>query len=281
MADKTVKHFVIVRFFERKVAGYVHDIFDVNFVSRIVLLAKSNLLSSLENQTNKNFEVIFLVNDIYLSDEKYGFIFTELQDGITVPLKFMKSVELRQRIIEAYDDYDFVIQSRMDYDDFVYKDAVADTQSKINECERVLFYGYNKGYVYFNEELYSFYDLYKNKGMGHSAVFQSLMLKSEFAKKLPYKNVYNLSHSKAKLSLKDFLEKNSVEFAENMFQQNTTANALIFFRHNITETNKGKPFTETEPPPRVNEKKKLVSETVTKKEIEEEFGFHYELKSIK
>ena len=72
MADKTIKHFVITRFFEHKVAGYIHDIFDVNFLSDCVLLTKNNLLKSLENQTNKNFEIIFLVNDKYLTDEKNG-----------------------------------------------------------------------------------------------------------------------------------------------------------------------------------------------------------------
>lgn len=156
MANKTIKHFVTVRFFEKKVAGYIHDIFDVNFLSERVLLTKNNVLKTLENQTNKNFEIIFLVNDKYLSEEKYGFIFTELNTEITLPIKFMNSGQLRQLVKETYSDYDFVIQSRIDYDDFVYKDAVADTQSKIEECENILSYGYSQGYVYFNGELYVF-----------------------------------------------------------------------------------------------------------------------------
>ena len=281
MADAKIKHFVIVRFFEHKVAAYIHDIFDVDFVAERVLLAKNNLLSSLENQTNKDFEVIFLVNDKYLSDEKYGFIFTELQNGISFPLRFMKSDTLRRLIHDTYDEYDFVIQSKIDYDDFVYKNAVADTQSKVNECNNILAYGYNKGYVYFNGELYPFYDLYQYNGMAHSAVFQSLILKSEFAKKLPYVNLYSFIHTVIKVRLKDFLEKNGFEFFENMFQQNASDNALIFFRHDSTESNQGKPYSETEPPGRIKGKKKLTTVDITKKQLEEEFGFTgYELKSI-
>lgn len=285
MADKTVKHFVVVRFFERKVAGYVHDIFDVNFVAERVLLAKKNLLSSLENQTNKNFEIIFLVNDRYLSEEKYKFIFTELQDGITVPLKFTKSAMLRRLVKDAYNDYDFVIQTRIDYDDFAYKDAVADTQAKIDECNSILAYGYNKGYVYFNDEMYPFYDLYLRKDTdrqgGHSAVFHSVILKSEFAKKIPYIGAYSLDHTNVKSKLKEFLEKNGVEFAENMYRYNASDNALIFFRHDFTESNKGKPYTENEPPGRVKGKKKLTGNDITKKQLEDDFAFHYDLKSIK
>ncbi len=281
MADKTLKHFIIVRFFERKVDGYVHDIFDVDFVSACVLLAKNNLLRSLENQTNKNFEIIFLVNDEYLLDEKYKFIFTELQNGITVPIKFMKSNTMRQLIRDAYNDYDFVIQSKMDYDDFVYKDAVADTQAKVDECNSILAYGYNKGYTYFNGELYPFYDLYEKLGMGHTAVFQSLILRAEFAKKLSYIGIYSFSHNRVKSFLKDFLEKNGGTFSEDMYQYNASDNALIFFRHDATSTNKGKPFTS--PPSRVKGKKKLTNEDgLTKKQLEDEFGFTgYELNSIK
>ena len=281
MADKTIKHFVIVRFFERKVTGYIHDIFDVNFVSERVLLAKNNLLKSLENQTNKNFEIIFLVNDKYLSDEKYKLIFNELQDEITISLRFMKSTEVPELIKDACNNYDFVIQSKIDYDDFVYKNAVAETQSKITECDSVLAYGYCKGYVYFNRELYPFYDLNERFGMGHSAVFQSLVLRSEFASKLPYISLYGFIHNRIKVQLKAFLEKNGVNFFENMFQQNTSDNALIFFRHDATETNKGKPYTKDNVPGRVKGKKILTTADITKQQLEDEFGFFYDLNSIK
>ncbi|MBD3879680.1 MAG: hypothetical protein SR1Q5_08405 [Quinella sp. 1Q5] len=280
MSNKTIKHFVITRFFERKVEGYIHDIFDVNFVSEQVLLAKNNVLKSLENQTNKNFEIIFLVNDKYLSEEKYGFIFTELKSGITLPIRFMRSNTLRELIQGAYNSYDFVISTKIDYDDFAYKNAVADTQNKVEECDRILSYGYNKGYVYFDKELYPFYDLYEKNGMAHASIFQSLILESSFAKNLPYVNAYSFGHAKVKSLLKAFLEKNGVEFSEKMFQYNDSDNAFIFFRHDATSSNKGIAYTKTNLPPRVRGKKKLTVKDITKKQLEEEFNFHYDLKSI-
>ena len=274
MADRTIKHFVIVRFFEHKVKGYVHDIFDVNFVAGRVLLAKNNLLKSLENQTNKNFEIIFLVNDRYLSEEKYKFIFTELQDGMTVPVKFMKSVELRQRITDAYDDYDFVIQSRIDYDDFAYKDAVADTQAKVEKCNNIFSYGYGKGYAYFNGNLYPVL-----RPSYQLSPFVSFILKSSFAKNFPYIGVTGFNHAKIRESLKIFLEKNGLEFSADMYQNNLSANAFIFFRHDATSTNKGKAYTE--PPSFIKKLKALTDKDITKKQLEEEFGFFYDLDSIK
>ena len=266
-------------FFERKVPEYIHDIFDVNFLSGRVLLAKNNVLKTLENQTNKNFELIFLVNDRYLSEEKYGFIFTELKTEIILPIKFMNSGQFRQLVKETYSDYDFVIQSRIDYDDFVYKDAVADTQSKIEECENILSYGYSKGYAYFNGELYIFPlpNYFKN---GQMSVFQSWICKSSFVKDLPYMSPYTFNHTKVKPMLKEFLEKNGVAFSENMYKNNVTTNAFIFFRHDSTWSNAGKPYLEI--PAFIRRQRKLTSEDITKKQLAEEFGFvGYEFKSIK
>lgn len=278
MSGATVKHFVIVRFFERKIAGYIHDIFDVDFVTERVILAKKNLLSSLENQTNKNFEIIFLVNDKYLTDEKYGFIFTELQDGITVPIKLMKSNTVKQRIRDAFNDCDFVVQSRIDYDDFVYKDAVADTQAKVDNCKDILFYGYCKGYTYFNGDLYTF-PVPHYSSNGQMSVFQSCILESSFGKKIPYIGVLSFMHTKVKPDLKNFLEKNGFEFRDDMYRKNVSANAFIWFRHDATWSNRGNPFVEL--PKSITRNGVIIDTDITKKQLEDDFAFHYDLNSIK
>ena len=63
-----------------------------------------------------------------------------------------------------------------------------------------------------------------------------------------------------------------------MFKENHTAYAYIYFRHDFSQeqlaVHGGKPF-------KFDEKKKLTAEKITKKQLEEEFGFHLELKSIK
>ena len=278
MADKTIKHFVVVRFFPKQNANYPYSIFDVDFLSKQLVLAK-NILKSLENQTNINFELFFSLNKKHFSDKKYAFIFSTLRDTTTLPITFVawRSGKIKSLVQDAYNNYDFVIQSRMDFDDFIYKDAVEDTQNKIAECENVLSYGYCKGYMYFNGDLYSRLALFNE--IGHIGIFQSLIMKSSFAKNLPFASAYLGGHHKIKLALKSFLEKNGVEFSENMFQQNTSTNAYIYYRHEFSTD----VLAAKRDVVKLIEKRNLaIVEDVTKKQLEEEFGFAgYELNSIK
>lgn len=295
MAGKRIKHFIFSRFFPRLRPNYPYDILDVDFLSKQLPLTK-NVLRSLENQTNENFELIFVLHPNFFLDPKYEFIFSTLKDSTTLPIKFMEyskrfflhlpkstDPELKSSLFslveEATNKYDFVITTKMDFDDFIYKNAVEEAQNKINECETVLLYGYNTGYQYVStsHELYTHISKYSLEG--HHSIFQSLILKSEFAKKLPYCTVDNFSHTKAGIELKEFLEINGVEFSENMFQESAIKNAYIYFRHEYSCTiligHGGKVRGS-------GIKREITSEYVTKKQLEEEFGFTgYELKSIK
>lgn len=276
MASATVKHFVFVRFFPFKLPTFQRDIFDTDFLATQVSLAKNNLLKSLENQTNKNFEICFLANDRYFAEPKYEFILKELGDSPTVPIKFIKRGD--HSVQDAYNDYDFVIQTRVDFDDFMRKDVVADTQSKVAECDSILSYGYSKGYTYFNEELYNF-PVPGYAQSGQMSTFQSWIIKSSFAKKIPPVSAYPCEHTKTKPFLKDLLAKNGFEFSENMYQNNITANAFIYFRHDATWMNAGKPYTAR--PKQDIGSEILTDKDITKKQLEDDFAFHYELKSIK
>ena len=276
MADVTIKHFVFSRFFSWLRGNYPYDIFDVDFLSSQLPLTK-NILRSMENQTNQNFEMIFLFHPkVYDNPKKYEFIFSTLKESTTLPLKFMKSGDAGNFVKAASNDCDFVIQSRMDFDDFIFKDAVAEAQSKVNECENILAYGYCKGYKYVCKELDRY--LWRDKASHHS-IFQSLIEKSSFAKNFPPIAAFNLCHDHFKRDLKETLEKNGVEFSENMFQQNTTTNAYIYFKHEHSADQLIRLKGATLVPP----KKPLTTEDIgfTKKQLEEEFGFFYELNSIK
>lgn len=276
MSDESIKHFIIVRFFPRQNADYPHDIFDTDFLSKQLIVAK-NILRSLENQTNKNFELIFELNKKHFSDKKYAFVFATLRNSTTLPITFeaFGSGKLEFLLGNAYYNYDYVIQSRMDFDDFIFKDAVADTQSKVRECENVLSYGYCKGYMYFDGELYSY--PYLSDGQGHLGIMQSLIFKSSFADKLRLFSVYKGGHHRVKPALKNFLEANGISFSENMFQQNTSTNAYIYFRHefsNDTLVHKRDPIAL------VKLKKLTLVKYIAQKQLEEEFGFFYDLKPV-
>ena len=96
MADATVKHFIFSRFFPYQRKGYPYDVLDVDFLSKQLPLAK-NILSSLENQTNKNFDLVFLVNEKFFDNPTYEFVFKTLCgeialekafDNVTLSVKF-------------------------------------------------------------------------------------------------------------------------------------------------------------------------------------------------
>lgn len=270
-SNKKIKHFIFMRFFSFEDPKYPYDIYDVVFLTKQILLAKNNALHSLENQSDKNFELFFLVNSNFFDDPKYKFVFSALQCATTLPVKFIKSKEQYLLVRTALKQYDFVIQSRMDFDDFIFKNAVADTHSKIDECDKILAYGYCKGYKYFNGRFYPFND--KFSGTGHNGILQSLILKSSFAKKLPFIGTYTFNHRKVKIGIKEFLEKNGLEFSENMFQQNTSTKAFVYFRGNFSHC-------ELANHPGEFERLKKATPTddkITKKQLEEEFGFDYKL----
>lgn len=275
MPDKRIKHFIFVRFFTFEDPKYPHDIYDVIFLTKQLLLAKHNALPSLENQTNKNFELVFMVNPKFFGNPKYDFVFSALQCATTLPVKFIKPNEQARLIKDAYETNDFVISSRMDFDDFIFKDGVADTQNKVKECDSILSYGYCKGYKCFDRELYNCLLLYKK--VGHHSILGSMILKSTFAKKLPFIGVYSFNHTKVKIGIKGFLEKNGLEFSENMFQQNISTSAFIYFRGDFSHCELANLPGEFE---RLK-KAKPTNDKLTKKQLAEEFGFHLKLNSIK
>ena len=239
-------------------------------------LAK-NILKSLENQTNKDFELVFIANPKYFDNPKYEFVFSTLQDFTALPLKFIKPADVPALLKDAYENYDFVIQSGMDFDDFVFKGVVADIQSKVNECNNILTYGYAREYIFSKNELYTLLPTdrgYLINNIGYASCY-SLILKSSFAKTLPVIGINGLAHSNMITNLKSIFEKNNIEFPEGVYQKNTAINGIIYFRHEFAREHllgHGK----------TKGKRPLTNEDgLTKKQLEEDFAFFYDLNSIK
>ena len=264
-----------MRFFPKQDINYLYNVLHKGFLLKQLALAKNNGLKSLGNQTNKNFEIVFYVNEKLFVDESYKFILTTLKDAVDVPVHFPKRGEYKAWVQDAYDKYDFVIQSRMDIDDFLHKDVIADTQSKINECENILLYGYCKGYSYADGILRRIF--YPSRGIGHLGILQSEIWRSSFAPSLPFFDSYFYGHHRAKTKLKEIVEKSGIEFSEKMFQQNLTMDAWIYFRHEFSHfivLHNGAPDTW------IVDRGEVTAEELTKKQLEKDFGFDYVLKSI-
>ena len=274
-SKKKIRHFVEVRFFPSQDTKYLYNILSRQFL-KMQLPLVDNLFRSLENQTNKNFEVVFIMNPAFFESKNYQFIFSHLKGATTLPVSFVLSGSLIPFITNAVYENDFVIQTRMDFDDFVYKDAVADTQSKVEECSKIMIYGYCKGYSYFDGEMLPYFHNYN--GVGHHSIFQSVIMKSSFIKNLPLRTAYFGSHSKVKNRLSGYVSKYGYKFSEDMFQQNTSANAFIYFRHEFAHYILTKRLNKTV---RTEMENALTSKDITKKQLKEEFGFTLELNSIK
>ena len=275
MSEKKVKHFIMVRFFPKQNRKYLYNILSEHFLRPQLVLA-NNLFNSLNNQTNKNFELVFIMHPWFIKSPNYEFVLSGLKVGTTVPVTFVTFDTLLPLVEKAFEEYEYVIQTRMDFDDFVYKDAVADAQSKVDTCDSVLSYGYCKGYSYLDGDLLPYYNLCSE--VGHHSVFQSLILKSSFAKEIGSFTVFYGAHNKIKDALQKRLEQNNFEYSDNMFQQDTTTNAFIYYRHegalHPMLINKMNPSVTSQI------KNKLTSADITKKQLKEEFGFELELNSI-
>lgn len=289
-----IKHFILMRFFSFYDPRYPHNIYDVDFLAKNLNLAKNNGLPSLANQSSKNFTLLFLVNEKFFDNKKYKFIFKTLQDCCTeaaIDFKFIKispkrfvnkvpkyeSTELPALFKDAFNNYEYVIQSRMDFDDFLYKDAIADTQRKVDECETLLAYGYSKGYSYVNGELYSILKTFNH--MGYLGVLGSMIMKSSLAKTIPFFTMFNFSNDKTKLFLENYCAKNGIEFSENMLQINTEVEAFVYYRHedsHATET-----ISKGDPTRKVRKLTPLTAADITKKHLAEEFACHLEFNQIK
>ena len=276
LVKPSVKHFVFINFFPAQVRQYLYNVLAPKFLEMQLPLAK-NSLSSLENQTDKNFEVIFYVNPKFVDNPEYEFIFTTLKNSTTLPIKFISSkAEWESLIKEAMNGYDFVIESKMDLDDFVFKGAIEDIKSKVPECDSVLTYGYTRGYVYVEGELWNYIQNYYI-GLGYSSIFYSLIIRTSAVKEWPFGclDITRPGHNKVKPTFEEIYAKNNLEFKDSMFRQNSTTDAYIYFRHDFTRE---KLVYNRSKIPKIP---KLTTADITKKQLEEEFGFSgYELKSI-
>ena len=111
-----IKHFIITRFFSQNFEKTNEELFSEKFLSNGFKLVKKNFIKTLENQTNKNFEVIIMIhNDIDIDKIKPLY---DIESSFKISIIRKKDID--KYISEFYDTFDFIITTRLDYDDFVY-----------------------------------------------------------------------------------------------------------------------------------------------------------------
>lgn len=226
-----IKHYVITRFLTSGGMGLHEKIYDDDIILQGVEYVNNYFIPSLNNQTNKNFEIIFLINDKH--DEINSNI-KLLNNVITnIPCHIVKKNNLDVFISNNSKDYDYLITSRMDYDDLVYNNAVEDIQQYVKlKPKYLLTYGYTNGTLLRGKKLYIYNPNYTN---GYFSVFFSCII-----------NLHNLSainvcqlgnHTNIKESIQNICLSKNILYDENMFIMPKEDNYyFVWVRHENTSS---------------------------------------------
>lgn len=228
-----IKHYVIIRFYcvdmiERE------KLFDLNLLNNAVYIFEKYTLKSLENQTNKNFEIVLMIHDEI--DENYEPIIKLKSIKSEIQINIIRFSELRNFILNNIKGYDYLITSRMDHDDMVYSNAVGEIQSKCNENVPFYYNGYDRLITMINDDYKNCYKFYPDYG-GNGAIniFQSVILNLNYTKQIKY-NIFSLSHTKGKEQFITWFKDNNFKFKDEYFNINHLEDSCIYIKHEFNHS---------------------------------------------
>lgn len=118
-----ITHYIITRFMNNMNLGYGAKIFDKEILRDSSKYLNYNLIKSLENQTDLNFELLVVIHDNNDSDFIKSLIKTSLVFHV------IKNKDLNN-YIRKHITGDFLITTRIDYDDFIKNNAVSECKQK-------------------------------------------------------------------------------------------------------------------------------------------------------
>ena len=244
MNEKKTSHLLITRFFPFQLQNYERDTGDPAFLSEQAQIFKSNLLASLSNQTNKSTRLAIVVNgENYRGDEKTAAIIDGLRDSspvetTVIPCGF-SDVENGFTCDETYQSFlnnaesecDYLIETRADFDDFFYSDAVQRVVDLASEnLSGITAHGYCRGITFVSDsEMYGF-DFFTDRQQrpGVWSVFASLIINCGDMAGKSFTSIYNFNHGKIGADLKQYGVENDVE---THYIQDPLDDAFIYVRH--------------------------------------------------
>ena len=141
MEKISLKHFVITRFlafdFQNK-----HLIKNKEYIEFCFKKLKTNFIATLNNQINKNFEIIILT-----SKEFFDLVSQRLpkcENKINIIL-FDKNYKELTTFLEQYKCYDYIITTNLDYDDFLLNTAIERIQKACHINTTFKLFGFSNG----------------------------------------------------------------------------------------------------------------------------------------
>lgn len=228
----TINHFVIIRFYcinndnQEKLLSY-------NFLHEKLEIFKNYTLKSLENQSCKKFEIILLIHGGL--DNNHPIIYELNNIKSSIKIHIIKFSQL-SKFLSNYNNCKFLITTRIDPTDVVYKDAVFKTQSIINSSKKVLiWFAFQNGLTMIND---NFDDVRlftpKYKQIGSMSIWQNLIIQPQRITDL--ENVYDLGpHYNCLPKLIEFENKyNILDYEKDYIYDDIEKESWIYINHTNT-----------------------------------------------
>ena len=229
-----IKHYIVIRFYSSNMMDK-EKLFDTSLLLNGVKVFKQYLLKSLENQNNKNFEIILMIHDeININNDAIKELYN-IKSSLNINVLRMK--DLDKFINKNRIGNDFLIITRVDHDDLIINTAVNDIQHKVNINIPLFYYGYCNGCTMINNDINNVYEFFpRYNGNGSISIFQSLIINQH--KINEFINIYKLGpHTNQKETFINILKEHNFKFYENMFNIDTV-NYLqfIYIKHNFNHS---------------------------------------------
>lgn len=227
-----IGHYVITRFLSNSKLGFGERIFDEDVIQDRLSYLRTYFIPTMNNQTVKNFTVIFLINDKH--DTKNSGI-KELYDmKLDMPFKVLKESEymkyIRYKTADAHKRK--LILTRMDDDDLVNYKAVEEIQKYAIEINNDIFsYGYNSGMILYEGKLYPF-PTPSYRAQGYFSIFESVCVWCESL--WPDLNIYSYPHTTLKTDIRNYAKRHGLN-VDHAFERYSLEN-FVWIRHKNTST---------------------------------------------
>jgi len=231
--QKFIKHFVLIRFYcidmmRKKL------LFDNKILDNGVNVFKNYTLKTLENQSNKNFEIVLLIhNEIdmnHTSIQKLKKIKSEIK------INLIRFKDINFFLKENSKNHTYLITTRIDHDDLIYFNAVQEIQSKCNENIPFYYNGYDKLITMINNDYKHSYKYFpKYYGSGSMSIFQSLIVNKKIINKIY--NIYELgNHTRQKIPFINLFKQNNLQYKTYYFNVNHMKDCCVYIKHSFNHS---------------------------------------------
>lgn len=226
-----IKHYIIIRFYCLDMYNIgLKKLFDNENLLNAAKIFEKYTLKSLENQTNKNFEIILMIHN----EISYEHISISYLNSIksNIKINIIRYNDINNFIVNSLKNEKYLITTRMDHDDLIYNYAVEEIQNKCNDNIDCYYNGYDKVITMINNDYENAYKFYPNYNNGSIGIFQSLIInRDKINKVITISHLGN--HTQQKENFKNIFINNNLVYKDEFFNINHLEDSCIYIKHNF------------------------------------------------